>query len=553
MREISFVKRLKFNFAGSVTKRALAIGDADNDQVFISSDCCFLNLKFSFLITLTYDISQYLKQNELVCANLQGELAIFKGPNANKFAYASDLGMVTACVIGDVLNSGMNYVTAINMEGWLFIFDVTKHTRGQKIHAGDTTTTTGDTKNDVAHKLEVLYDQRMPANCKELLLADLDGDGQDEVIIGLTDRVLRTYKWVKIGSDLGKFVGLYKWEFADQIGSVSLNPSRHENCQDILVAQPGGTYAKLECFDKSPLIRSNSNSGSLIETSKQQVPEQPQQLQQQSSTESTSDGDNVKTEYVSKLTPEYHQLALAQMRNHHISTEVLGGIKNGRDSQSYTLIVIATLDGTLMLVNKDEILWSLQVDHQLFALAALDSPKSPAQSQSILANHENTTPTHQRPHQAVENQDRSQYFVACAWNGKTYIIDEQRNYLRFKFDEAVSAFTAGNYYFDKQHHSSLVYATFNNQIILYYDVVDDNIRPDYLLNEILNNQENEDLFRQLESLAKKLDIPLLEDANQQTTGHDNDQDVESTANQQHVRFHNLLQDVLYSISDDEFR
>lgn len=33
MREISFVKRLKFNFNGSVTKNALVIGDADNDQV----------------------------------------------------------------------------------------------------------------------------------------------------------------------------------------------------------------------------------------------------------------------------------------------------------------------------------------------------------------------------------------------------------------------------------------------------------------------------------------------------------------------------------------
>lgn len=35
MREVSFVNKLKFNFPGSVTKRALVIGDADNDQVDI--------------------------------------------------------------------------------------------------------------------------------------------------------------------------------------------------------------------------------------------------------------------------------------------------------------------------------------------------------------------------------------------------------------------------------------------------------------------------------------------------------------------------------------
>jgi len=37
MREISFVKRLRFNFSGSVTKKALVIGDADNDQVAIQT------------------------------------------------------------------------------------------------------------------------------------------------------------------------------------------------------------------------------------------------------------------------------------------------------------------------------------------------------------------------------------------------------------------------------------------------------------------------------------------------------------------------------------
>lgn len=33
MRELSFVKKLRFEFSGIVTKHALVIGDADNDGV----------------------------------------------------------------------------------------------------------------------------------------------------------------------------------------------------------------------------------------------------------------------------------------------------------------------------------------------------------------------------------------------------------------------------------------------------------------------------------------------------------------------------------------
>ena len=31
----------------------------------------------------------------------------------------------------------------------------------------------------------------------------------------------------------------------------------------------------------------------------------------------------------------------------------------------------------------------------------------------------------------------------CAWDGMTYIVDQQRNSVRFQFEQNVSAFTAG--------------------------------------------------------------------------------------------------------------
>lgn len=65
MRAVSFVERLEFDFSGSVFRNGLAFGDVDNDRC-----------------------------NELVVANENGEVFIFKG-SANKcWRKACDLGMV---------------------------------------------------------------------------------------------------------------------------------------------------------------------------------------------------------------------------------------------------------------------------------------------------------------------------------------------------------------------------------------------------------------------------------------------------------------------------
>ena len=39
--------------------------------------------------------------------------------------------------------------------------------------------------------------------------------------------------------------------------------------------------------------------------------------------------------------------------------------------------------------------------------------------------------------------DGSEEVVACAWDGQTYIIDQNRTVVRFQFDENVNAFCAG--------------------------------------------------------------------------------------------------------------
>ena len=303
----------------------------------------------------------------------------------------------------------------------------------------------------MAKLLQPFYTQRLPANAKIICLADIDNDGQNEFIVGLTDRVVRTYRCVHV-SDKIKLVGIHKWEFIDQIGTLTLNPCpvahnehRDLKAHNILVAQPGGTYAKLECWDRHMVVTSE---------------------------------DVLNNSQLSKLTPEYHELSISQMRNPNISTEILGGIsgRNRKGEMTDSLIALATLDGTLMLVDGEDILWSLQVDHQLFALSKLS-----------------ITP------------DENEEIIACSWNGLTYIVDQNRDSVRFKFDEPVSAFISGHYTLNplEPDVKCLVYATFNNSIYLYINIEVNRIKSSDFREAIKNSP---DLVEDVNTLMSRLNL-----------------------------------------------
>lgn len=57
---------------------------------------------------------------------------------------------------------------------------------------------------------------------------------------------------------------------------------------------------------------------------------------------------------------DYHPLCINSMRNPNVSTEILGDIESGRKGEKGSPFAVATLDGTLMLVQNDEILWLVQ-------------------------------------------------------------------------------------------------------------------------------------------------------------------------------------------------
>lgn len=93
---------------------------------------------------------------------------------------------------------------------------------------------------------------------QQILLADIEGDGNVELVMGLTDRVVRSYRWVKSAAG-GKLVCLNKWECANQIGTVVLNHGA-DGSPYLLVAQPGGTFMRIRSHQSSALESNDDNA-----------------------------------------------------------------------------------------------------------------------------------------------------------------------------------------------------------------------------------------------------------------------------------------------------
>lgn len=438
MRVVSFVNDLEFEFDGNVSKNAICLGDVDNDG-----------------------------QNELIVGNEKGVLAIFKGEKTRPIYVMTDLGMLTAVAVGDVFNFGCNVLVAITGCGICYIYDFENIQLGDSVDTGE---------------IQPVHVQHIPANVKDILIEDINGDGLAEMVVGLTDRVVRTYRWTNVGNIVGrkfsgKLVGQNKWELVDQVGNISCSKCP-DGSASVLAAQPGGTY-----FALKPRAYEESDQDPFDE--------------------------NMAPEVLTKMSVFYHGLASAKLCNPQIDTEIVGNIKldkiryssegdgsggsnesddvreetitfevpssfgfgkshtiDGADEAQFSTeaeddavchstflndleespkmfigFAMATLDGTLMLVYDGRVQWQLQVDHQLFSFHALDV-----------------------------TQDGKEEVVACAWDGNTYIVCQNADTLRFTFPQPVSTFTAGLYGFKGKQVPSLVYVTFNGRIHLYPDI-----------------------------------------------------------------------------------
>uniref|UniRef100_Q91WI7-2 Isoform 2 of KICSTOR complex protein ITFG2 n=1 Tax=Mus musculus TaxID=10090 RepID=Q91WI7-2 len=414
MRSVSYVQRVALDFSGSLFPHAICLGDVDNDAL-----------------------------NELVVGDTSGKLSVYKNDDSRPWLTCMCQGMLTCVGVGDVCNKGKNLVVAVSAEGWLHLFDLTPT---KALDASGHHETLGEEQRPV-------FKQHIPANTKVMLISDIDGDGCYELVVGYTDRVVRAFRWEELAEGpehlAGQLVSLKKWMLEGQVDSLSVTPGPL-GVPELVVSQPGCAYAVLLCTW-------NKDTGS-----------------PPASEEATGD---------SRETPAARDVVLHQtsgrIHNKNVSTHLIGNIRQGHNPEGGNagLFALCTLDGTLKLMQEaDKLLWSVQVDHQLFALEKLD----------VTGN-------------GLEE------VVACAWDGQTYIIDHNRTVVRFQVDENIRAFCAGQYACKEGRNSPcLVYVTFNQKIYVYWEVQLERMESTNLLKLLEAEPEYHRLLQELRILKISL-------------------------------------------------
>uniref|UniRef100_A0A673IFE3 Integrin alpha FG-GAP repeat containing 2 n=1 Tax=Sinocyclocheilus rhinocerous TaxID=307959 RepID=A0A673IFE3_9TELE len=351
MRSVSYVQRVSLDFTGTIFPHAICLGDADNDLL-----------------------------NELVVGDTSGKLYIYKNDDCKPWITRTCVGMVR---MGDVCNKGRNFVVAVGAEGWFHLFDISA--------AAAKSDSSSQQDGSIGDEQKPSYTQHIPANTKVMLISDIDGDGRCELVVGYTDRVVRAFRWEEPSdaSDLssGQMVLLKKWLLDGQVDNLSVNPSP-EGLPELMVSQPGCGYAILMCSWTQEGAAGPGDENTATPTCA--CPSRDVVL----------------------------HLTTGRIHNKNVSTHLIGSICRGSkdDSSKGGLFALCTLDGDSekLMDSSEKLLWSVQVDHQLFALQKLDV-----------------------------TCDGREEVVACAWDGQTYIIDHARMVVRFQFDENVNAFCAG--------------------------------------------------------------------------------------------------------------
>ncbi|XP_032730766.1 KICSTOR complex protein ITFG2 isoform X2 [Lontra canadensis] len=410
MRSVSYVQRVALEFSGSLFPHAICLGDVDNDTL-----------------------------NELVVGDTSGKLFVYKSDDSRPWLTCSCQGMLTCVGVGDVCNKGKNLVVAVSAEGWFHLCDLTP---AKALDAS------GHHESLTAEEQHPVFKQHIPANTKVMLISDIDGDGRCELVVGYTDRVVRAFRWEDLGEGtehpMGQLVSLKKWTLEGQVDSLSVTPGPL-GVPELMVSQPGCAYAILLCTWNKDTGPAPTSEGA-PEGSRDTLAARDVMLHQTS----------------------------GRIHNKNVSTHLVGNIKRGEghtaERAGSGLFALCTLDGTLKLMEEsDKLLWSVQVDHQLFALEKLD----------VTGNG----------HEEV---------VACAWDGQTYIIDHNRTVVRFQVDENIRAFCAGLYACKEGRNSPcLVYVTFNQKIYVYWEVQLERMESTNLLKLLEAEPEFQNLLQEL--------------------------------------------------------
>jgi KICSTOR complex protein ITFG2 len=385
-RTVQLTQGLKWKFAGNMYSTAICLGNVDNDE--------------------HNDI-------EFVVGNIKGDVGIFKYSDLERpWREAHELGTITALTIGDVQHQKKNSLLCITAEGMLHIFDIL-----QSNYEEDSIK---KSRREKASRVYPSLSLRIPVNSVRVLVADIDEDGENEIIIGRTDRVLHAFRL----DSKKELQELQRWQLPGQIGTLSMGTVQVGQVQrrSLVIAQPGSDLIYLT---DNREIRARNNSG-------------------------------------------FRNRELSPLG---VSTEIVCDV--GKKKR----IGYITLDGSLRMEECDgQSLWEIQIDHQLFSLYKC----------SLMATVQHTN----------DGAIGTEQLVLCAWDGTTYIVNENKDMLRFQFSDRVCAFMAGNYALHPgKNVPCFFYVTFSDEIYVYCNV---NFRSLTNLNfhQFLKNQTMSDaLYR----------------------------------------------------------
>lgn len=144
MKEICLVERSDYHFPHICS--SLVIGDVDGDGL-----------------------------EEIVAGSRDGDLLVFKLTCGRPYRKCSEpLGVISAMAVGDIFNANRPTLVVICADGRLNAYQLG------------------------ANSFEVSFGssfvQLLMPNIRAAFIKDIDGDGQEELIVGLTDRVVRSYR-----------------------------------------------------------------------------------------------------------------------------------------------------------------------------------------------------------------------------------------------------------------------------------------------------------------------------------------------------------------------
>ena len=161
MKSVPLIEAIRFRVDGAIRANAICFGDVTNDG-----------------------------EIELCIGNSEGCVQIYKGLYKCPWRIANNCGHVTALAAGDLFNNGEQVLVVISAEGDLKVFNL-KPEYDLSVAAEYEDEESGF----VPIMIRKCYDQQLPPNIKKAEIVDVDDDGQYELLVTLTDRVVRTYRW----------------------------------------------------------------------------------------------------------------------------------------------------------------------------------------------------------------------------------------------------------------------------------------------------------------------------------------------------------------------